>query len=139
MALSAARSTPRRAGSNISLPVAAATVVYLGGLVSVLAANGNACPGGTASSTRALGVAKETADNSDGAGGDIRVEVETGVFRFANSSAADLIARTEIGLDCYIVDDQTVAKTDNSGAREVAGVVVDVDDQGVWVRVGVAG
>jgi hypothetical protein len=136
MALSAARATPKRAGTNISLPMAAATVVFGGGLVSVLTANGNACPAGTASSTRALGVAKATVDNSDGAGGALRVELDTGVFRFKNSSAGDLIARADIGQPCYIVDDETVAKTDNGGAREIAGAIVDVDDQGVWVNVG---
>ena len=38
---------------------------------------------------------------------------------------------------CYIVDDQTVAKTDGSSARSKAGTIVNVDDQGVWVRIGV--
>jgi hypothetical protein len=32
------------------------------------------------------------------------------------------------------VDDQTVAKTDGTGARSVAGKVFDVDSGGVWVR-----
>lgn len=32
------------------------------------------------------------------------------------------------------MDDQTVAKTDNSAARSPAGVVEDVEDAGVWVR-----
>lgn len=136
MALSAARATPKRAGTNISLPMAAATVVYGGGLVSVLTANGNACPAGTASSTRALGVAKATVDNSAGLAAALRVELDTGVFRFKNSASGDLIARKDIGQPCYIVNDETVALTDNSGARQIAGAIDDVDDQGVWVVVG---
>ena len=37
----------------------------------------------------------------------------------------------------YIVDDQTVAKTNGSSTRSAAGTIVDVDAQGVWVRVGI--
>lgn len=137
MALSAARATPKRAGTNISLPMAAATVVYGGGLVSVLTTNGNACPSGTANSTRAYGVAKATVDNSDGAAGALRVELDTGVFRFKNSEGdGDTIARKDIGQPCYIVDDETVGLDDDGGARAIAGAIVDVDDQGVWVNVG---
>ena len=36
----------------------------------------------------------------------------------------------------YIVDNQTVAKTDNSAARKKAGKIIDVDANGVWVLVG---
>ena len=32
-----------------------------------------------------------------------------------------------------MVDDQTVAKTDGTGTRSAAGVVVNVDALGVWV------
>jgi hypothetical protein len=48
-----------------------------------------------------------------------------------------LITRAEIGDDCYIVDDSTVAKTNPGGnTRSVAGKIVDVDAKGVWVRIG---
>ncbi|MFB0515162.1 MAG: hypothetical protein ACETWG_00985, partial [Candidatus Neomarinimicrobiota bacterium] len=36
----------------------------------------------------------------------------------------------------YIVDDQTVAKTDGTGTRSPAGFIEDVDSNGVWVLVG---
>jgi hypothetical protein len=50
-----------------------------------------------------------------------------------NSAAADLIAKADIGASCYVVDDQTVAKTNGGGARPRAGKVFDVDEYGVWV------
>lgn len=53
--------------------------------------------------------------------------VEVGSQKF---TAAD------IGSDCYIVDDQTVAKTNGTNTRSVAGKIMDVDAQGVWVRSG---
>jgi len=62
------------------------------------------------------------------------IEFREGVFRYANSAAADLIATADIGAVCYIVDDQTVAKTNGTNTRSPAGAVVDVDAIGVWVR-----
>ena len=62
------------------------------------------------------------------------IKVRRGVFRFGNSASTDAIGRTEIGKPCYVVDDQTVAETNNSGARPVAGTVFGVDAQGVWVE-----
>jgi len=46
-----------------------------------------------------------------------------------------LIAITEIGTDCYIVDDNTVAKTNGTSTRSRAGKVVDVNANGVFVLV----
>jgi hypothetical protein len=65
------------------------------------------------------------------------VRVQPGIFRWQNSASADAIAKAEIGDDCFIVDDQTVAKTNGTNTRSVAGKVVQVDAQGVWVRVGI--
>ena len=49
----------------------------------------------------------------------------------------DLIAQADAGSDCYIVDDQTVAKTSGTNTRSRAGIVLAVDaDGGVWVQVG---
>ena len=58
-----------------------------------------------------------------------------GCFRFANSVAADLIALADIGADCFIVDDQTVAKTNGGATRSIAGKIRDVDADGVWVQI----
>jgi hypothetical protein len=40
-----------------------------------------------------------------------------------------------IGNDCYIVDDQTVAKTNGTATRSIAGKIRAVDAQGVWVEI----
>ena len=50
--------------------------------------------------------------------------------------AADAIVRADVGADCYIVDDQTVAKTNGSNTRSVAGKIIAVDADGVWVKIG---
>ena len=62
------------------------------------------------------------------------VNYRPGVFRVGNSSAGDAITKADIGAACYIVDDQTVAKTSGTNTRSPAGIVDGVDSLGVWVR-----
>lgn len=134
MALTQGRNTKRRAADYFVFPVAAATTIYAGGMVTLLTASGNAVAGGTANAGACVGVAEETVVNA-GAAGDAAVKVSRhAAYQFANSASGDLITRGDVGANCYIVDDQTVAKTDNSGARKVAGRIVDVDANGVWVE-----
>lgn len=132
-ALTADRNTPLRSGDEIVLPAAAAKKFFAGALVA-RDASGNATPGAVATTILGVGVAAEYADNSGGSAGDLTVRIKKGIFRFANSTGGDLIAAADIGNNCYIVDDQTVAKTDGTGTRSVAGKVFDVDSDGVWVR-----
>lgn len=132
-ALSAPRSTLARSGDLREPPVKAATKIYAGAMVAI-DANGWALPAAAVAAHRVIGRAEDTADNSAGANGAINVRVATGVFRWDNSASTDLIARADIGAPCYVVDDNTVAKTSNSNARPVAGVIFDVDAAGVWVE-----
>lgn len=132
-ALTADRNTPRRDGETVTLPVKGTKKIYAGALAA-RDSGGYATPGATATGLYGIGRAEAQADNSGGADGAINVDVRKGVFRFANSSGADEITRANIGSDCYIVDDQTVAKTDGTATRSIAGNVFDVDSDGVWVK-----
>ena len=131
-ALTQDRNTLRRDGNQAEPPVAAATRIH-GGAIVCIGAAGYAVPGSTATTLKAVGVAEHRADNSSGANGDIRVRCRKGVHRFANSASTDAITLADVGDDCYIVDDQTVAKTSGTNTRSVAGKVFDVDADGVWV------
>ncbi len=133
-ALVADRNTPVRANADFGFPVLAATKLFAGSLVCLNAA-GFATKGAVATTLKAVGVAQENVDNTNGASGDIKVRVKRGLHRLANSAAADLIAMTEVGTLCYIVDDQTVAKTNGGATRSAAGTVRDVDADGVWVEI----
>lgn len=133
-ALTKDRNTPERSGVDFEYPVAADTLIHAGALVALDA--GAAIPGATDTGLVAVGRADARADNTGGAAGDVAVKVRRGVFRFANSASADEIALADVGSTAFIVDDQTVAKTDGSSSRSAAGEIVDVDDVGVWVRVG---
>ncbi|BAE50571.1 hypothetical protein [Paramagnetospirillum magneticum] len=131
-ALSQGRMTPERTGSTRTVLVDANVKIFEGALV-VLAA-GYAKPGATATGLVAIGRAEEMADNTGGAQGALTLRVRPGIFRFDNSAAADAITAAEIGSDCYVVDDHTVAKTSATNTRSVAGKVFDVDALGVWVE-----
>nr|WP_321466758.1 hypothetical protein [uncultured Desulfobulbus sp.] len=130
-ALTADRDTKERNGSKLSLPVAASVTCYAGGLAA-RDGNGRATPGTTATTLRGVGRFAQRVSNGAVAGA-VNVEIEKGIFRFENSGSSDAIAAANIGADCYIVDDQTVALTDGTGTRSVAGRIFDVDSQGVWV------
>jgi hypothetical protein len=140
MALSTERLTPQMGGAPqatlLAVPLAAAVVAYAGGIAVI--SNGYAKPGVTGTGLVAIGRFEETVDNSAGSAGDKTVHIRQGVFQFKNSSSNDAIAQADVGEDCYIVDDETVAKSSASGTRSRAGKIVGVDSAGVWVEVRLA-
>lgn len=131
--LTGPRNTKRREGDERGLPVKAGAVIHQGGIVVMNGAFAD--KGQEAAGIVAVGMAQAPADNSGGADGAIRVPVRSGCFAFANS-ATDAVDRTDIGKTVYIEDDETVSATDNSGARSAAGICFDVDEYGVWVKLG---
>jgi hypothetical protein len=130
--LTAGRDTKRRIGFVLTLPMSAIKI-FEGSLVCV-AATGYATKGAVATTLRAAGRALATIDNSAGNAGDLNIDVERGIFKFENSAAGDQITLADYGKDVYIVDDQTVAKTDGGATRSIAGKVRGVDADGVWVE-----
>lgn len=134
-ALASTRATPERTGQTYSYPVTANAVCHAGGL-AVLDSAGNCKPGVTGTGLIPVGRFEESADNTGGSAGDVSVTVQRGVFRWSNSGGGDAITKASIGDLAYIVDDQTVAATSDTGARSPAGVIVDVDGAGVWVYSG---
>lgn len=135
MALNQSRNTAERTGDLTSAGVAAAVTCFAGG-IAVLDSAGRIKPGVTGTGLVCVGRFEEHVDNSAGAADAVSAVVKRGTFRFANSASADAITAAEIGDVCYIVDDQTVAKTSGSATRSVAGIIADVDSAGVWVRMG---
>lgn len=127
------RDTKRRDNLQNNDPVAATTKIYTGTIVCLNAA-GYAVPGSTATTLKARGVAQQQVDNSAGAAGDLTIETRRGLFKFGNSASGDLITIADINADAYIVDDQTVAKTNGSSTRSVAGKICGVDSDGVWIE-----
>jgi len=137
-ALTAPRNTPQRSGGpqfyNLDFPVRASAVCHQGALAVLQA--GYAAPGTATTGLVAIGRFEDSYNNTGGAAGAIQAVVKPGIFKFANSSAADLISQADSGNDCFIVDDQTVAKTNGSNTRSRAGKIVGIDSDGVWVQIG---
>lgn len=132
MALTKPRDTLERSSGLLVLPVAAATTIHQGALVAVNAA-GNAVPGSVSATLKGAGRAEVSGDNSGGAAGAVSVTVKRGVFKFKNHGADAVTAADVLG-DCFIVDDETVAKTNGANTRSKAGKVLDVEASGVWVE-----
>ncbi len=133
VALTSDRDTPMRTGTALELGVASGKKIYAGSIVAVNTTTGYAEPGATSTTLRGIGRAEEQVDNTNGADGAVTVRISKGIFKFAND-ATDPVSDADIGNTCYIVDDQTVAKTDGTGTRSPAGTVFQVDSDGVWVR-----
>lgn len=133
MALTADRNTPMKDGELIAVPVAASKKIFAGALVAANA-TGFATPGATATTLTYLGRADEYVDNSSGADGAKLVMVRRGkAFKFKNS-AGDAVTQAELGKTCYIVDDETVSKSNAGGnTQSAAGKVIGVETDGVWV------
>lgn len=124
-ALTAPRATPSlETGANLwrNFPVLADAIVYPGALVAINA-SGYLTPGEASASLRCVGVAvpkREQMDRdgivdaTDLASGALTCEVQSCLALMANGSTSITIA--DVGNDCYILDDQTVTRTNGSSA-----------------------
>ncbi|MBR0681918.1 hypothetical protein GXW74_15595 [Roseomonas eburnea] len=130
MALAADRNTPERGAKDFAFAPAAGQQIFRGALVA-LDASGELVKGAVATTLKALG----RADNStEDAGYDGVIRGRRGCFRWKNSAAGDAITNADYGATVYIVDDETVAKTNGTNTRSAAGICRGVDAQGVWVE-----
>lgn len=132
--LTADRNTLQADGQLIALPVAAGAKIFAGALV-VANATGYVAPGSTATTLTYLGRAEEYVDNTAGADGAVTVRVRRGKAFYWKNSAGDAVTQASLGKPCYIVDDETVSKTNAGGnTQSLAGTVIGVDAGGVWVE-----
>jgi hypothetical protein len=134
MALTADRNTPHKDGEVIVVPVAANVKIFAGAIVAANA-TGYATKGATATTLTYLGCAEEFVDNTGGADAAKSIRIRRGkAFKFKNSGT-DAVTQAELGKTCYIVDDETVSKTNAGGnTQSAAGKVVGVESDGVWVQ-----
>ncbi len=113
----------------------AASAVFKGALMVYDPSAQTIEPGGVDTDLIALGRAEESATTAEIAAGK-KPKIRSGIFAFENSTAGDAIANTDAGATCYIVDDQTVAKTNGTNTRSAAGKIVKVSGGKVYVAVG---
>jgi len=129
-ALTAARDTPERSGELVAVAVASNTVIFRGAMVAVNS-TGYALPAADATGLKVIGRAESTVDNSGTAGdGAKTIVVRRGVFRWTNG---DTFTRADVGSLAYVEDDGQVQKAASATYDIIAGLIVDVDSDGVWV------
>ncbi len=102
----------------------AAGTIYAGALVAVNG-DGKAVAASDASGLTVIGCAQNAAAVGE------NVTAEAGCFAYEGSG----ITNADIGKTAYVSDDQTVSL--GAGTNSVvAGVVYDVDAEGVWIVIG---
>lgn len=117
--------------------------IFKGGLTGIDSA-GRAMPGDTIANgcLSALGKSSATYDNRNGSelGGSAdacNVEIEYGVFGFDSATGGgDDITADDVGKVCFVVDDHTVALTNGTDTRGIAGLITEVRDGKVYVWMG---
>jgi hypothetical protein len=128
------RNTQSRNGHRRNFPVAAATIIPAG-VLAAIDTSGNLVNAATSTTLKTVGVTEGYLNNGTGVAGQIKADVLLGIYGpFGNSTSTDQITAADIGNDCYVVDNQTVAKTNGANTRVVAAKVFDVDASGVWLK-----
>lgn len=119
--------TPRMA-APATVGTLGAAVSAKGQLIAIVTSDSNKMRAAAATAGHiVVGVNPET-----GASGDTGFVAQRGVYRFTNSTGSAL-TQANVGAKCYVEDSTTVA---SAGANNIiAGTVVDVDSNGVWVDV----
>ena len=130
--LTAGRNTPRKDGFIISMPMGSGSEIFAGALVCTNK-HGFAVKGSTATDLTYQGRADEHVINT-GANGESTIMVRRKQAFLYKNEATDLVDQSAMGKDCYIVDDETVAHTNGGDTRSVAGIVIGIEANGVWVE-----
>lgn len=104
------------------LTIAASTLIYQGAVVAVNT-SGYVVPGSATNTLKVIGWSRGRVDNSAGSAGALPVPICRKPIRLVNSASTDAITNADVGELCYLVDDQTVARTSGGGDRPVAGRV----------------
>ena len=120
--------------NNLFAGALAAGVKLWSGAVACFNAAGYVVPGQTAVGLRTAGVVEKTYDNTLGVNGAVKCEIRAGIFPM-NILAGDPVAQADIGNTCYLVDDNTIAKTNGSSTRSAAGVIEGFTDDGTQALV----
>jgi hypothetical protein len=131
--------------SPLALSIAANTVIYQGALVVLV--GGFATNAIVGTGLPVLGVARATYDNrigantiypglptGNGVAGNIVGEFLKGTFLFANNPG-ELITNADVESLCFILDNQTVTRTNGTNTRSAAGKVRAVTPDGVAVLI----
>lgn len=130
--------TAYRDGISIPVPLAAQAIVLMG-TFAVVGADGYAMASADVGGADqvCLGIWSGDAENP-GASGDAVGVVHRHKQFLMHNSATDPVSQADLGVAVYVEDNQTIAKTDGSGARSLAGRFMGFDLENptyVWVEI----
>jgi hypothetical protein len=132
-ALAADRVTRSKSiGRGFTGDVAATKIIYKGALVAKNA-TGYIVPAADTAGLVVVGVAMAYVDNSAGADGAKKVNIQTGVFEFDNEGGA-IVQASKHAL-CYVAFDNSVTTAAVAANDIKAGTVDDFTTTKVWVRI----
>ncbi|MCX8962142.1 hypothetical protein EHW64_13625 [Erwinia psidii] len=127
------RNTWNKDGELIPVPVAAGAEIFGGHIVGI-DSDGFAVPAGK-DVFQTLGISDGWVDNSSGDDGDEVVLVRRKkVFCLANSVTSP-VQQNDLGGKCYAQDSVTVSHENTGNALAVAGVVLSLENDNVWVEI----
>lgn len=136
-ALTKERDTPHKGKPRvINVGLKANAIVFAGGIVAV-DSSGWAVAAGDTATHKVFGRAEQSANNTGGANGAIRIDVAVGTFKYASAT----IAQADVGTFATIVDDQTVGLAAGTTNDVIAGRIEEFESDGVWINMdaGIAG
>lgn len=117
---------------TFDLPVDGGSHIFKGSLVSQLTATGMVVPFSTAAASVCVGIAQHEQDNTAGADGALRIQVESRrCYAMTNGAGGDAFAETSlIGSLVYATDDHTVADNSASATLKPIGFFYGMESDG---------
>lgn len=85
---------------------------------------------------------KDSVDTTGTTDGDVPIKVRTGIFPFRVGTSTDALLKADEGNDVFVIDDETVGKTDGAVGRPIAGQLWKIDtvtfpgNTVAWVSIG---
>lgn len=115
--------------SPLSLPLKGGIVIPAGACADK-DASGYGTNGATNTTGKTAGIAQVTYDTTGLNDGDKWGDFHFGTWVFENSASTDQITVADVGNDCFLVDNNTVARTNGTNTRHVAGKVYAIETDG---------
>lgn len=130
--------TETRDGELMPIPLLAAAVI-LQGTFAVVDGTGHGIASDDVGGADqiCLGIWDHSAENT-GANGDLLGLVRRNKQFLVRNSTVDPVTQADFGIQVYVEDNQTIAKTDGAGTRSLAGRFMGFDtqfDDCVWVEI----
>jgi len=100
-----------------------------GVLIAIKTTDAKAYKAADAANLRVIGITEDVGDAGD------KIVAQSGIYLLENDSVS-AVTQAHIGANCYVKNEKTVSSASGTNSI-VAGKVVDVVSQGVWVAVGI--